>query len=96
MDIFDFNTGMFVRNVDMPMGSGIVSCVQALPNGRHLLVASNDNIRLYDLQYEQVDPKVDEGVINYDQDDTAADIKVPFTIIAGHHGGQISSMRISS
>lgn len=78
----------------MPQGSGIVSCVQALPNGRHLLVASNDNIRLYDLLYDQIEVKSEDKTMTVDQDDVTMDVKVPFTIISGHHGGQTSSMSI--
>ncbi|CCF57749.1 hypothetical protein KAFR_0D01020 [Kazachstania africana CBS 2517] len=32
----------------LPSISGSVSCVKSLPNGNHLLIASKDNIRLYD------------------------------------------------
>ena len=79
-------------NFSMPNGSGMVSCVKAMPNGRHLLVASNDNIRLYDLQHDQSEPKIDEKTMIVDQDDVTMDVKVPFIIISGHHSGQTSAM----
>ncbi|KAL6941897.1 hypothetical protein ACO0QE_003058 [Hanseniaspora vineae] len=36
----------------LPNISGPVSCVQSLPNNRHILCASNDNIRLFDLNWQ--------------------------------------------
>ncbi|KAK9447251.1 WD40-repeat-containing domain protein [Limtongia smithiae] len=39
-----------VRTLKLPQGSGPVSCVTPMPNARHLVCASFDNIRLYDLQ----------------------------------------------
>lgn len=38
-----------VRTMRFPMGSGPVSALAAMPNGRHLICASFDNLRLYDL-----------------------------------------------
>ncbi|EPX75133.1 SAGA complex subunit Spt8 [Schizosaccharomyces octosporus yFS286] len=39
-----------VRSLKMPLDSGPVSNVSSMPNGRHLVIASFDNVRLYDLQ----------------------------------------------
>ncbi|CAA18434.1 SAGA complex subunit Spt8 [Schizosaccharomyces pombe] len=39
-----------VRSLKMPLDSGPVSNVYSMPNGRHLVISSFDNIRLYDLQ----------------------------------------------
>lgn len=38
------------RALKLPAGSGPVSCVRPMPNGRHLVVASHDILRLYDLR----------------------------------------------
>ncbi|KAI0405937.1 WD40 repeat-like protein [Xylaria palmicola] len=37
------------RVLKFPAGSGPVSCVRPMPNGRHLVCASHDILRLYDL-----------------------------------------------
>ncbi|ETS81686.1 hypothetical protein PFICI_06688 [Pestalotiopsis fici W106-1] len=41
------------RTFKFPGGSGPVSCVRPLPNGRHLICASHDILRLYDLRAEE-------------------------------------------
>ncbi|RKF60500.1 Transcription factor SPT8 [Erysiphe neolycopersici] len=41
------------RTLKFPHGSGAVSALRAMPNGRHLLCASNDILRLYDLKESQ-------------------------------------------
>ncbi|OLN94061.1 Transcription factor spt8 [Colletotrichum chlorophyti] len=38
------------RSLKFPAGSGAVSAVRAMPNGRHLVCASHDILRLYDLR----------------------------------------------
>ncbi|KAL0937834.1 transcription factor spt8 [Colletotrichum truncatum] len=38
------------RSLRFPAGSGAVSAVRAMPNGRHLVCASHDILRLYDLR----------------------------------------------
>ncbi|KAK3311046.1 SPT8-like protein [Chaetomium strumarium] len=38
------------RSLKFPAGSGAVSCVRPMPNGRHLVCASHDILRLYDLR----------------------------------------------
>nr|KAJ3423291.1 3-dehydroquinate dehydratase (3-dehydroquinase) [Polyrhizophydium stewartii] len=52
LDEFDFAEGTLIKSIKLPLDSGPVSLVQCMPNGRHLLCASNDNIRLWDLQHE--------------------------------------------
>ncbi|CAI4214206.1 unnamed protein product [Parascedosporium putredinis] len=39
------------RSLKFPAGSGAVSAVRAMPNGRHLICASHDILRLYDLDH---------------------------------------------
>ncbi|KAF9792221.1 WD40 repeat-like protein [Thelephora terrestris] len=64
-----------------PASSGIVSCVVAFPDGRHLASASIDNIRLWNVaEVGEFDRKVKSGV--------------QFKIIAGHHGGFVSQMLV--
>ncbi|AEO65551.1 7f7d4420-2484-44c9-8f89-541e154564a4 [Thermothielavioides terrestris] len=38
------------RALKFPAGSGAISCVRPMPNGRHLVCASHDILRLYDLR----------------------------------------------
>lgn len=38
------------RTLKFPAGSGAVTCVRPMPNGRHLVCASHDILRLYDLR----------------------------------------------
>ncbi|KAI9803239.1 MAG: hypothetical protein M1825_002030 [Sarcosagium campestre] len=61
-----------------PQGSGPVSTIKAMPNGRHLVCASFDILRLYDLKEQQAFKHA----------------TVPFLIIPGHRGGVISSLYI--
>lgn len=41
------------RTFKFPQGSGAVSALRAMPNGRHLICASHDILRLYDLKAPQ-------------------------------------------
>ncbi|KAK4197126.1 WD40-repeat-containing domain protein [Triangularia verruculosa] len=70
------------RALKLPNGSGAVSAVRPMPNGRHLICASHDILRLYDLQYE-TDLKAQKHS------------KVPFTIVPGPpRAGVISCLYI--
>lgn len=40
------------RSIKLPNNSGPVSCVATMPNKRSLICASQDNIRMYDLQHD--------------------------------------------
>ncbi|OIW30718.1 WD40 repeat-like protein [Coniochaeta ligniaria NRRL 30616] len=67
------------RVLKFPNGSGPVSCVRPMPNGRHLVCASHDILRLYDLR----DMSAFKGS------------SVPFLIIPGPpRAGVISSLYI--
>lgn len=67
------------RALKFPNGSGPVSCVRPMPNGRHLVCASYDILRLYDLR----DTSAFKGS------------SVPFLIIPGPpRAGVISSLYI--
>jgi len=67
-----------LRTLKFPAGSGAVSSVRAMPNGRHLICASYDILRLYDLK--------DEESVKHS--------KVPFLIVPGHRTGVVSQLYI--
>ncbi|CDK26227.1 unnamed protein product [Kuraishia capsulata CBS 1993] len=74
-----------VKTLKFPQASGSVSVVRPMPNGKHLLCASVDNIRLYDLRlYDSYTSSASSGKGG----------KVPFMIIPGHHGGTLSQLLI--
>ncbi|KAK7713000.1 Transcription factor spt8 [Botryosphaeria dothidea] len=64
------------RTFKFPSVSGAVSAVRAMPNGKHIICASFDILRLYDL-------KEQEG---------AKHAAVPYTIVPGHRTGVISQL----
>ncbi|KAL8649029.1 MAG: hypothetical protein Q9210_004641 [Variospora velana] len=66
------------RIFKLPNGSGPVSAVRAMPNGRHLICASYDILRLYDLEQQQ----------------TFKHSTVPFLIVPGHRTGVVSHLYI--
>lgn len=70
-----------IHNLKLPSISGPVSCVKAMPNNKHLLCASRDNIRLYNVE-----------VAVAASNPTTKSSKVPFLIVPGHHGGIISNL----
>ncbi|QID86653.1 Transcription factor spt8 [Saccharomyces pastorianus] len=70
-----------MHNLKLPSISGPVSCVKAMPNNKHILCASRDNIRLYN---------VDVAVAASNPSTKSS--KVPFLIVPGHHGGIISNL----
>ncbi|CAG8766465.1 1266_t:CDS:2, partial [Cetraspora pellucida] len=79
VDEWDFASGKHIRSFKMPSNSGPVSCVASMPNGRHIVCASTDNIRLWN--------------VGNDESDATRSI-VPFLIVPGHHGGTISQILI--
>ncbi|KII88424.1 hypothetical protein PLICRDRAFT_623739 [Plicaturopsis crispa FD-325 SS-3] len=74
-------TPRLLKTLRNPLSSGVVSCVVAFPDGRHIACASNDNIRLWNAA-EAGEP------------DSSGKMKsgVQFKIIPGHHGGYVSQM----
>lgn len=66
----------------LPSISGPVSCVKSLPNGKHILIASRDNIRLFDTTLQS------SSNINSSKSNS------PFLIVPGHHGGMISQLYV--
>jgi transcriptional activator SPT8 len=72
-----------LRTLRTPADSGPVSCLVAFPDGRHVASASTDNIRLWNTA-DYYDPQKAELLTKSS--------RPPFRIIAGHHGGTVSSM----
>ncbi|KAI1419192.1 WD40-repeat-containing domain protein [Xylaria sp. FL1777] len=69
------------RVLKFPGGSGPVSCVRPMPNGRHLVCASHDILRLYDLR----------------SDNASRHAPPPFLIIPGPpRAGVISSLYLDA
>lgn len=66
------------RSFRFPPDSGAVSAVHCMPNGRHLVCASFDILRLYDVQQQQM----------------FKHSTVPFLIIPGHRTGVVSQLYI--
>ncbi|KAL8843319.1 MAG: hypothetical protein Q9170_000177 [Blastenia crenularia] len=66
------------RSFKLPNGSGPVSAVRAMPNGRHIICASYDILRLYDLEQQQ----------------TFKHSTVPFLVVPGHRTGVVSHLYI--
>ncbi|KAG8624978.1 hypothetical protein KVT40_006729 [Elsinoe batatas] len=67
------------RTLRFPAGSGAVSAVRGMPNGRGLVCASYDILRLYDLKADQNPSKHSA---------------VPFLIVPGHRTGMISALHV--
>ncbi|KAJ5176916.1 Transcription factor spt8 [Penicillium canariense] len=68
------------RTFKFPQGSGPVTALKAMPNGRHLVCASHDILRLYDLKHEH----------------SSRHSAVPFLIIPGHRTGTISQLYVDN
>ncbi|KAJ5735909.1 uncharacterized protein N7483_001034 [Penicillium malachiteum] len=68
------------RTFKFPQGSGPVTALKVMPNGRHLVCASHDILRLYDLQHDQASRQA----------------TTPFLIIPGHRTGTISQLYIDN
>ncbi|KAL6156584.1 Transcription factor spt8 [Exserohilum turcicum] len=67
------------RTFRFPSVSGAVSAVRAMPNGKHLVCASYDILRLYDLTHEDTGSKTGAAA-------------TPFLIVPGHRTGVISQL----
>ncbi|TCD64644.1 Transcription factor spt8 [Steccherinum ochraceum] len=76
-------TPRLLKTLRNPASSGVVSCVVAFPDTRHIACASSDNIRLW-------------NVAEANEPDAFGKMKsgVQFKIIPGHHGGFISQLLV--
>ncbi|KAK4544708.1 hypothetical protein LTR36_003957 [Oleoguttula mirabilis] len=68
------------RQFRFQAGSGPVYAVRAMPNSRHLVCASQDILRIYDLRHSS--------------EERRGRSSVPFTIVPGHRGGVISAVQV--
>lgn len=71
----------YTRSLRLPSGSGPVYSLAPMPNRRHIVCGSYDNLRLWDTQF-QPGPSL------------TPEFKVPFKIIAGHHGASLSHVLV--
>ncbi|KAJ3073893.1 hypothetical protein HDU98_000420, partial [Podochytrium sp. JEL0797] len=106
VDEWDFAEGKLIQNFRLPRDSGPITSVYCMPNGRHVLCGSTDNVRLWDLQYTPPEVGVPaaaatgEGATSTQAANNTSSLHdfdplhpiVPFSIVAGHHGGSISGM----
>jgi len=76
------NMPRLLKTLRNPASSGVVSCVVAFPDCRHIACASVDNLRLWNVA-ESVEQESFNKVKG-----------VQFKIIPGHHGGYVSQMII--
>ncbi|TFK42526.1 WD40-repeat-containing domain protein [Crucibulum laeve] len=74
------NTPRLLKTLRNPLSSGVVSCVVAFPDGRHIACASVDNLRLWNVA-ESTDSDIGKSKSG-----------AQFKIIPGHHGGYISQL----
>ncbi|GHJ89303.1 hypothetical protein NliqN6_5705 [Naganishia liquefaciens] len=77
-------TPSLLRTLKHPATSGHVSCVAAFPDAQHIAVASVDCVRLWNTS----------DLWQPDSNMKRTKSGVPFRIVAGHHGGTISSIHI--
>jgi len=78
------NTPRLLKTLRNPTSSGVVSCVVAFPDCRHIACASFDNLRLWNVA-EAGEP-----------DSGRSRGGVQFKIIPGHHGGYVSQMLVDA
>ncbi|KAI9726980.1 MAG: Transcription factor spt8 [Chrysothrix sp. TS-e1954] len=80
VDEYNIHNGLRgpVRSLRFPGGSGAVSAVRAMPNSKHIICASYDILRLYDLHDLE----------------SAKHSRVPFLIVPGHRTGVVSHLYI--
>lgn len=77
------------RVLRFPSESKAVSAVKMMPNGRHMVVASYDILRLYDLKFEE-----EQLALKGTRGGAAGGAKMPFLIIPGHRTGVVSALHI--
>ncbi|PWN29872.1 WD40 repeat-like protein [Jaminaea rosea] len=77
---------LHTRTLRLPTSSGPVTALRFMPNGRHLVCASTDNVRLWDLDKTPGESSGGGG--------GGGAGGIPFRIVAGHHGGAISSLLV--
>lgn len=80
-----------VQTLRLPRSTGAVTALTALPGGRHVVTASSDAVRMWDLEavaLGQISSQSQEG-------SKKARGKPPFVVVPGYGGGMASSIRES-
>ncbi|KAI7867639.1 WD40-repeat-containing domain protein [Spinellus fusiger] len=91
VDEWDFASLKHKKTFRMPANSGPVSFVTGMPNGKHLICASNDCIRLWDTSLDTF------FTTWLERDETRKPSStIPFIILPGHHGGCISQILVDA
>ncbi|KAL7423529.1 Transcription factor spt8 [Cryptotrichosporon argae] len=90
-----------LRSLRTPAESGPVSCIVAFPDGRHIATASTDNVRLWNTadlaELDESTNAAGTGAGTGSGGGTRRSrSRPPFKIIAGHHGGTVSSMLVDA
>lgn len=104
IEIYDLRSSSPLSTLSLPNSTGPVSAVAALPNGRHLLSASWDNVRLWD-----VETAMEAAAAGSEAAAAAATeagggkgmtmmmdrrrMPIGATVVPGHYGGTVSSLR---
>lgn len=98
IEIYDLRSLSPLSTLSLPNSTGPISAVAALPNGRHLLSASWDNVRLWD-----VETAMEAAAAGSEATEAAGgkgmhmmkDRRMPIgaTVVPGHYGGTVSSLR---
>ncbi|TFK29991.1 WD40 repeat-like protein [Coprinopsis marcescibilis] len=79
------NIPRLLKTLRNPYNSGVVSCVAAMPDCRHMVCASTDNIRLWNV----ADANTEDSSMA-----RSGSRSVLFKVIPGHHGGCVSQILI--
>ncbi|KAI8887143.1 WD40 repeat-like protein, partial [Backusella circina FSU 941] len=93
VDEYDYAQQKWIQSFRMPANSGPVSYVTSMPNGKHIICASNDNIRLWNTTTDStftIKPETEPGFVKPTKNSSV----IPFSILPGHHGGTISHISI--
>lgn len=96
IEIYDLRSSSPLSTLSLPNSTGPVSAVAALPNGGHLLSASWDNVRLWDVETameaaagsEATEAAGEKGMHMKDRR-----MPIGATVVPGHYGGTVSNLR---
>lgn len=93
IQVYDLRYSAPLSTLALPTSTGPVSAVAAMPNGRHLLSASWDCVRLWDV--EKAMEAANDGAAS-DAKKKSRTMPVGATVVPGHYGGTVSSLCGSS
>lgn len=89
IQVYDLRHSAPLSTLALPPSTGPVSAVAALPNGQHLLSASWDCVRVWDVEKAMRAAARLEGAAH------GGKMPVGATVVPGHYGGTVSAMRTS-